>query len=206
MLLFVIITLIIILNIYFIFNLYLVNEDSKLTLCKNMNELKLSLYKKNPSLINIPKNNIDPEIFEDLNPCYKNIDLFDNLEIKSKINFSEILLNSNLCCNLKYSLSYFNKKQLLDFKKCNNNYHIISNLYGNEFYIYLLHPKYKSLDEDLLKNSEKVLIKPYDILIIPFGWKYLQEINEKTINYHIDVDNYFTFIHNSILNKILYNI
>ena len=203
MLLFVIITLIIILNIYFIFNLYLVNENSILTLCKNMNELKLSLYKKNPSLINIPKNNIDPEIFEDLNPCYKNTDLFDNLNIKSKINFSEILLNSNLCCNLKYSLSYFNKKQLLDFKECKNNYHIISNLYGNEFYIYLLHPKYKNLnDEDSLKNSEKVLIKPYDILIIPFGWKYLQEINEITVNYHIDIDNYFTFIHNSILNKI----
>lgn len=203
MLLFVIITLIIILNLYFIFNLYLISEDSKLTLCKNMNELKLSLYKKNPSLINIPKNNIDLKIFEDLNPCYKNIDLFDNLDIKSKINFSEILLNSNLCCNLKYSLSYFNKKQLLDIKSCNNNYHIISNIDSKEFYIYLLHPKYKDLnDEDILKSSEKVLIKPYDILIIPFGWKYLQEINEKTINYHIDVDNYFTFIHNSILNKI----
>ena len=50
MLLFIIITLIIILNIYFIINLYLINEDSKLTLCKNMNELKLSLYKK--SIIN----------------------------------------------------------------------------------------------------------------------------------------------------------
>ena len=203
MLFFIIITLIIILNIYFILNLYLIDNDSKLTLCKDMNELKLSLYKKNPSLINIPKNNIDSDIFDDLNPCYKNIDLFNNLNIKSKINFSEILLNSNLCCNLKYSLSYFNKKQLLDIKQCKNNYHIISNIDSKEFYIYLLHPKYKDLDdEELLNNSEKVLIKPYDILIIPFGWKYLQEINEKTINYHIDVDNYFTFIHNSILNKI----
>ena len=203
MLLFVIITLIIILNIYFVINLYLINEDSKLTLCKNMNELKLSLYKKNPSLINIPKTNIDLETFEELNPSYKNIELFDNLNLKSKINFSEILLNSNLSCNLKYSLSYFNKKQLLDFKECKNNNHIISNIDSKEFYVYLLHPKYKHLnDEDSLKNSEKVLIKPYDILIIPFGWKYLQEINEKTINYHIDIDNYFTIIHNTILNKI----
>ena len=203
MLFFIIITLIIILNIYFIFNLYLISEDSKLTLCKNMNELKLSLYKKNPSLINIPNNNIDLEIFNDLNPCYKNTDLFNNLNIKSKINFSEILLNSNLSCNLKYSLSYYNKKQLLDFKECKNNNHIISNIDSKDFYIYLLHPKYKHLnDEDSLIQSEKILIKPYDILIIPFGWKYLQEINDKTINYHIDVDNYFTFIHNSILNKI----
>ena len=203
MLFFIIITLFIILNIYFILNLYIINDDSKLTLCKNMNELKLSLYKKNPSLINIPKNNINLETFKELNPCYKNIEEFNNLNIKSKINFSEILLNSNLCCNLKYSLSYFNKKQLLDLKECKNNYHIISNIDSKEFYVYLLHPKYKHLnDEDSLKNSEKVLIKPYDILIIPFGWKYLQEINEKTINYHIDVDNYFTIIHNSILNKI----
>ena len=203
MLLFIIITLIIILNIYFIFNLYLVNENSKLTLCKNMNELKLSLYKKNPSLINIPKNNIDSEIFADLNPCYKNTDLFNNLNIKSKINFSEILLNTNLCCNLKYSLSVFNDKKILDFNECKNDYHIISNILGQDYYIYLLHPKYKNLKNDeLLKNSEKVLIKPYDILIIPFGWKYLQEINNKTINFHIDVDNYFTFIHNIIINKI----
>ncbi len=203
MLFFIIITLFIILNIYFIFNLYLINDDSKLILCKNMDELKLSLYKSNPSLINIPKNNIDLNIFEDLNHCYKNIELFNNLNLKSKINFSEILLNSNLCCNLKYSLSYFNKKQLLDFKECKNNYHIISNIDSKDFYIYLLHPKFKNInDKDSLKKSEKVLIKPYDILIIPFGWKYLQEINEKTINYHIDIDNYFTIIHNTILNKI----
>ena len=44
-------------------------------------------------------------------------------------------------------------------------------------------------------------IKPYDILYIPFGWFYYQEINNPTILYHIDIDNYFTFIHNSILNK-----
>ena len=25
------------------------------------------------------------------------------------------------------------------------------------------------------KKTEKVLIKPYDILIIPFGWKYLKK-------------------------------
>ena len=203
MLLFVIITLIIILNIYFFINLYLINEDSKLTLCKNMNELKLSLYKKNPSLINIPKTNIDLETFEELNPSYKNIELFDNLNIKSKINFSEILLNSNLCYNFKYSLSYFDKKDIKDFEQCKNNYHIISNILGEELYIYLLHPKYNNLNKDeLLNKSEKVLLKPYDILIIPFGWKYLQEINNKTINYHISIDNYFTFIHNLIINNL----
>ena len=201
MLLFVSITLLIILNIYYIFKLYLINDDSELILCKNMDELKLSLFKSNPSLINIPKDNIDLDIFKNLNPTYKNIELFNTSNLKSKINFSELLLNSNLYCNFKYSLSYFNDKKVIDFKECKNNYHIISNIDSKEFYIYLLHPKHKNSSEKL-NLSNKVLIKPHDILIIPFGWNYLQEINDKTINYHIDIDNYFTFIHNSILNKI----
>ena len=201
MLLFISITLLIILNIYYIFKLYLINDDSELILCKNMDELKLSLFKSNPSLINIPKHNIDLDIFKNLNPTYKNIELFNTSHLKSKINFSELLLNSNLYCNFKYSLSYFNDKKVIDFKECKNNYHIISNIDSKEFYIYLLHPKHKNSSEKL-NLSNKVLIKPHDILIIPFGWNYLQEINDKTINYHIDIDNYFTFIHNSILNKI----
>ena len=201
MLLFISITLLIILNIYYIFKLYLINDDSELILCKNMDELKLSLFKSNPSLINIPKHNIDLDIFKNLNPTYKNIELFNTANLKSKINFSELLLNSNLYCNFKYSLSYFNDKKVIDFKECKNNYHIISNIDSKEFYIYLLHPKHKNSSEKL-NLSNKVLIKPHDILIIPFGWNYLQEINEKTINYHIDIDNYFTIIHNTILNKI----
>uniref|UniRef100_A0A6C0C5I2 Cupin-like domain-containing protein n=1 Tax=viral metagenome TaxID=1070528 RepID=A0A6C0C5I2_9ZZZZ len=196
-----IITLFIILNIYFIFNLYLIDINSSLKLAKNINELKLQLYNKHPVLISLPKEiNLDNL---NLDHCYKNIDKFNNLEINNKINFDPILLNSNLLCNFKYSLSNFLKKDIISFKKCLNNYHIISCLNGDDFYIYLLHPKYKDLKHDeALKYSEKVLVKPYDILIIPFGWKYLQEINNKTINYHIDIDNYFTFIHNSILNKI----
>ena len=82
-------------------------------------------------------------------------------------------------------------------------YHIISNILGEELYIYLLHPKYNNLNKnETFTKAEKVLLKPYDILIIPFGWKYLQEINNKTINYHISIDNYFTFIHNLIINNL----
>ena len=54
---------------------------------------------------------------------------------------------------------------------------------------------------EISKYGEKVLIKPYDILYIPFGWYYYQEINKPVLLYHVDVDNYFTYIHNTILNK-----
>ena len=198
-----IITLFIILNIYFIFNLYLTDTNSSIKLAKDINELKLYLYKTNPVLISLPNKNITEETFENIDNCYKNETNFNKLNLINKINFDLKLLNSHILCNLQYSLSYYDKKQIISLKECKNNYHIISCLEGDEFYIYLLHPKYKHLNnEDSLKYCEKILIKPYDILIIPFGWKYLQEINNKTINYHIDIDNYFTFIHNTILNKI----
>ena len=185
----IIITLFIILNLYFIFNLYLTDKNASLKLAKNINELKIHLYNKNPVLISLPKE-IDLDNL-DLDHCYKNNDNFNNLKLINKINFDLKLLNSNILCNLQYSLSYFLKKQIISLKECKNNYHIISCINGEEFYIYLLHPKYKDLKHDeALKYTEKILIKPYDILIIPFGWKYLQEINNKTINYHIDIDNY----------------
>ena len=199
----IIITLFIILNLYFIFNLYLTDKNTTLKLVKDRTELKIHLYNINPVLISLPNKKSPLDIFNNLEPCYKNKINFKSLKLINIINFDPILLNSNLLCNLQYSLSYFVDKQIISFKECKNNYHIISCLDGLEFYIYLLHPKYKDLKQgDALKHSEKILIKPYDILIIPFGWKYLQEINNKTINYHIDIDNYFTFIHNFILNKI----
>ena len=115
-----------------------------------------------------------------------------------------MLLNSKILCNHQYSLSYYDDKQIISLKECNNNYHILSSIDGEEYYIYLFHPKYKNIkdNKELLEYAEKVLIKPYDIIIIPFGWRYIQEINNKTIIYHVDIDDYFTFIHNTILNKL----
>jgi len=204
MLLFITIIILIILNIYFIFKLYLHDTKSSLQLVSNREQLKLNLYKSNPVLINIPKNNIDIEIFKDIQTSYKNKIYFNNYNLHNYINFDEILLNSKILCNHQYSLSYYDDKQIISLKECNNNYHIISSIAGEEYYIYLFHPKYKNIkdNKELLEYADKILIKPYDILIIPFGWRYLQEINNKTITYHIDIDDYFTFIHNTILNKI----
>jgi len=182
----------------------LTNENTSLQLTKNMFGLKINLSKYNPVLINIPTNIIDFDILNGSDSFYKNNIQFDNLLLLNRINFNNNLLNSNLLCNFKYSLSYYKETSITEFKECKNNYHIISCIAGKDFYIYLVHPKYKNIKdkEILLTKSERILIKPYDILIIPFGWKYLQEINDETINYHIDIDNYFTFIHNTVLNKI----
>ena len=47
-------------------------------------------------------------------------------------------------------------------------------------------------------GSQKNITKRGFTLIIPPYWSYIQEINNKVIQYHIDVDTYFTFIPNYI--------
>ena len=206
MLLFIFITLFIILNLYFIFNLYLIDENCSLKLVSNKLNLKMNLFKSNPILINIPKDHNYDNLLINLKPCYKNQSYFNEFNINNIINYDNKLLDSNILCNINKSLSYFDKEDTISLLKCRNNFHIISNLLGDEYFIYLFHPKHKELIlnkniEDISKYGEKILIKPFDILFIPFGWFYYQEINKTTILYHIDIDNYFTFIHNTILNK-----
>ena len=48
------------------------------------------------------------------------------------------------------------------------------------------------------KWGHKKILQKGEILIIPPYWSYIQEINNKVIQYHIDVDTYFTFIPNYI--------
>ena len=204
MLPFIVFILFIILNIYFIFNLYLIDENCSLKLVSNKNDLKISIYKSNPIMIHIPKDTNYDNLLTTLNPCYKNRSYFK--EHKPIINYDPQLLNSNILCNINKTISYFDKKDNVSLLKCHNNFHIISNLLGDEYFVHLFHPKHKELItnkkiEDITKYSEKILVKPFDILYIPFGWSYYQEINNPTILYHIDIDNYFTFIHNIILNK-----
>ena len=67
--------------------------------------------------------------------------------------------------------------------------------------IYLFNPKHK--DEIMHKENHQIkkwghkkTIQKGDILIIPPYWSFIQEIEDGIIQYHIDIDNYFTFIPN----------
>ena len=204
MLLLLIVTLFIILNLYFIFNLYLIDENCSLKPVTNKLNLKISLHNKNPILINIPNESNYDHLLTELKPCYKNQSVFKEQNLS--INYDHNLLNSKITCNMIKSLSYYDKKDSVSLLRCKNNFNIISNLIGDECFVYLFHPKHRDLIqnkniEDITKYGEKVLIKPFDILYIPFGWFYYQEITKPTVLYHIEFDNYFTYIHNTILNK-----
>ena len=67
--------------------------------------------------------------------------------------------------------------------------------------LYLFNPKHKDEivnkgNDEIKKWGHKKIMNQGDIIIIPPYWSYIQEINEKVIQYHIDVDTYFTFIPN----------
>ena len=191
-------------NLYFIFNLYLIDENCSLKPVTNKLNLKIGLHNKNPILINIPIESNYDNLLSDLKPCYKNQTSFNGHNLS--INYDHNLLNSKITCNMIKSLSCYDKKDSVSLLRCKNNFNIISNLIGDEYFVYLFHPKHSDLIqnkniEDISKYGEKVLMKPFDILYIPFGWFYYQEINKPTVLYNIEFDNYFTYIHNTILNK-----
>ena len=49
---------------------------------------------------------------------------------------------------------------------------------------------------EIRKWGHKKSIEKGDIILIPPYWSYIQEIEKGIIQYHMDIDTYFTFIPN----------
>ena len=78
-----------------------------------------------------------------------------------------------------------------------HNYNVIGILEGETIF-YLFNPKHKDeiLKKKIMKLKNGVIknIPEGDILFIPINWYYIQETKNIVIQYHIDLDNIFTFI------------
>ena len=110
------------------------------------------------------------------------------------------LFDSQYFFPIQYSLSLFQGKTIIPLQKCNHNYNIIGHIEGDST-IYLFNPKHK--DDIIYKDNskikkwgQKITMKKNDILFIPNNWYYIQEINNTCIQFHIDIDTYFSFIPN----------
>ena len=73
--------------------------------------------------------------------------------------------------------------------------------------IYLFNPKHKNEIKnssliDIKKYAHKYILNKDNLLLIPPNWFYIEEINNDTLQYHIDCDNYFTFLYNMIKNNL----
>ena len=131
---------------------------------------------------------------------FKNNELIKRLTKENTFFDISIFDDYNHFFNISKSISIISGKNNIPLIKCVHNINIIGILDGESTF-YLFNPKHKDeikeKDNDKIKKwgHKKKLFKN-DILIIPPYWSYIQEIDNKIIQYHIDVDTYFTFIFN----------
>ena len=131
---------------------------------------------------------------------FKNNELIKRLTKENTFFDISIFDDYNHFFNISKSISIISGKNNIPLIKCVHNINIIGILDGESTF-YLFNPKHKDeikeKDNDKIKKwgHKKKLFKN-DILIIPPYWSYIQEIDNKIIQYHIDVDTYLTFIPN----------
>jgi|TARA_B110000967_G_scaffold200787_1_gene237122 hypothetical protein len=132
--------------------------------------------------------------------------VFKNHELFEKVLSEDIVFHTSSFNDSQYhfpgykALSVISGRNSIPLKKCIHNHNIIGILDGEAIF-YLFNPKHK--DEILNKENDEIkkwghkkILKKNDILIIPPYWSYIQEIENGIIQYHLDVDTYFTFIPN----------
>ena len=186
-------------------NGFIIETNNSLQIKENYQKLNPTYTRKN---IHFDINNSDYDYLQDINnykmkhPSF----VFQNKELFDRIVTGEMIFDANIFDDSHYyfpnyqSLSIISGYNSIPLKKCFHNHNIIGVLEG-ESIIYLFNPKHKDEiinkeNNEIKKWGHKKIIQKGDIILIPPYWSYIQEINEGTIQYHIDIDTYFTFIPN----------
>ena len=133
---------------------------------------------------------------------YKNKKLIESFSLKERFVSLKVLKDYRYLFPKIYSLSLLKGNISIPLQTCNHNYNIIGNLEG-ESIVYLFNPKHREemidkSNHEIKKWGHQIVLKQDDILFIPPGWSYIQEVSGETIQYHIDVDSIFTFIPNFV--------
>ena len=133
---------------------------------------------------------------------YKNKNIINSFSLKDKLFNLKIFKDYRYLFPKVYSLSLLKGDITIPLQRCVHNYNIIGNLEG-ESILYLFNPKHEDdiinkTNDEIKKWAHKITFKGDDVLFIPPGWFYIQEVSGETIQYHIDIDTIFTFIPNFI--------
>ena len=168
-------------------NGFIIDTDDEKTMFRNLEIL-------NPVLL---KSNIDYHTKEKLISSFKDKQLFQKITVQNDFDINQ-LPKPEFHFPIQKSISVLD--QSIPLKKCIHNYNIICLLEG-ECTFYLFNPKHtdeiqNKENHQIRKWGHKKKVQKGEILLIPPFWSYLQEVQQKTIQYHIDIDNYFTFIVN----------
>ena len=136
---------------------------------------------------------------------FQNKKIIQDLSLQKEYNYSiHDIPQHRLLFIPDISISIFKGKQSIPLQTCLHNYNMIEVIQG-ETTIYLFNPKHK---EDILhkennqikKWGHKIKLTPKMTLFIPPNWYYIQETDQESIQYHINIDTLFTFIPNYLKN------
>ena len=202
----------IILIVYYIIDLQKFNINGLIIDTSDTEEVKENAFKLNPVLfynqslfnINEPKLNYLQDInnYKNNHPSFvfKNNELFERINIPSLTLDTSFIHGSHFHFPIQHSITIIKGKNSIPLKKCIHNHNIIGVLEGSST-IYLFNPKHKDEiinkeNDEIKKWGHKKLIQKGNVLLIPPYWSYIQEIEEGIIQYHTDIDTYFTFIPN----------
>jgi hypothetical protein len=103
--------------------------------------------------------------------------------------------DSRLLLREKSSYSVIQGNRLTSIQRNIHNYYFLETIDGYSI-IYLLNPKYKDNLQNFKENGYRMILQPKTKLYIPPNWYYIQEIKEKVIQRHIEIDDLFTFVPN----------
>ena len=208
-----IILIYIIILIYSVIDIQKYNINGILVEIKEIHNLTNELVNLNPLIMkynhtlsckNLPENYIMHDRIININELYNKSDkqILINKE-KEIINYQnqsyeQYLPNYNILYPFNFSTSIYKDDIQLPLKQCIHNYNIIGTLDGDST-LYLFNPKHKNEilhkeNNEIKKWGHKIKFEKDTVLFIPPNWYYIQEIPGKCIQYHIDIDTYFTFI------------
>ena len=209
-----IILLYLILLIYSIIDIQKFNINGILKDIDNYGSIKDEIKNLNPIIIkythdfypnNLPQRVIFNNSKIDINNLYNdsNDKIIINksegiLDIPNPSFIYDLFNSSNFYFPIKNTSSIYKSDISIPISQAIHNINIIGIMDG-ETILYLINPKHK--DDILMKENHeikkwahKIKVKKDDILFIPTNWFYIQETKDKCIQYHIDIDTYFTFI------------
>ena len=175
-------------------NGFIIETYNQQVMYDNMNIL-------NPVLL---KSDVNYHSNETLSPTFKDKQVFQKVTIKNDFDLNQ-LPKPEFHFPIYKSISVIDKS--IPLKQCIHNYNIVCILEG-ECIFYLFNPKHKNEiqnkeNHQIKKWGHKKKVQKSDILIIPPFWSYIQEVQKKVIQYHIDIDSYFTVIPNFLKESYL---
>ena len=120
-----------------------------------------------------------------------------NLSFKTELIQLDKFYDSHILLPPQTSISVIQGKHTTSVQKNTNNYMFLETLDGYSV-IYLIHPKYKDELGNYKEIGNQVILQPKTKLFIPTNWYYIQEINDKVIQKHNDINDIFMFVPNFI--------